>query len=63
MALFVNLFDVVDESTGGVVELPVRDDGRVPLSVMKPVREPRVVVRRRNGDVAEGKEVRWALEL
>jgi cytochrome P450 len=58
-ALFVNMFDVVDANGGGTMPLPVRDDSRVPLSVMKPVSEPRVVIKRREGE----EDVHWKLEL
>lgn len=59
LALMVHMFDVVDAETGGVMEVPVRNNARIPLSVMKPVREPEVIVRRRLG----GEDVIWRLEL
>ncbi|KAF2276822.1 cytochrome P450 [Westerdykella ornata] len=48
VALCVCMFDMEGEE-GGVVEVPERDDRRVPLSVMKPVRDVRVRMRRRGG--------------
>lgn len=58
VALCVNMFDIVDVQ-GGVMRLPEKDDRHIPLSVMKPVREPRVVIRLREG-TGSGT---WRLEL
>ncbi|KAF2793722.1 cytochrome P450 [Melanomma pulvis-pyrius CBS 109.77] len=58
VALCVNMFDVTD-GNGGVIDLPEKDDGRIPLSVMKPVKEPQVVIKRREGE----EDVIWRLEL
>jgi hypothetical protein len=41
------------------VPLPERDGKRLPLSVMKPVVEPRVRVKRREAEVGVG----WGVEL
>ena len=41
-------FDMKDVD-GGILRLPEKDDMRIPLSVMKPVRDPRVRIRRRRG--------------
>ncbi|KAF1844197.1 cytochrome P450 [Cucurbitaria berberidis CBS 394.84] len=58
VALCVNMFDVADVQ-GGVLKLPEKDDGRIPLTVMKPAIDPQVMVRRR--EAAE--DVQWRLEL
>ncbi|KAF2683786.1 cytochrome P450 [Lentithecium fluviatile CBS 122367] len=58
VALMVNMFDVADAGTGGVIGVPERDDGRIPLSVMKPKKEPQVIIKRKCGE-----EVVWRLEL
>ncbi|KAF2194561.1 cytochrome P450 [Zopfia rhizophila CBS 207.26] len=58
VALCVWMFDVEDEK-GGVMKCPERDDGRIPLSVMKPVKEPQIRIRRRKGE----EDVAWRLEL
>jgi len=50
VALCVHMLDIVDAETGRAFKLPARDDRRIPLSVMKPVVEPRVKVRRRLGE-------------
>lgn len=59
VALCVHMLDIVDAQTGKTFELPVKDDGRIPLSVMKPVKEPQVTVKRRKGE----EDVMWKLEL
>ncbi|PVH95849.1 cytochrome P450 [Periconia macrospinosa] len=59
VALCVNMFEVVDAETGAAPEMPVRDDRRIPLSVMKPVREPRILMKRRVGQ----ESVVWRLEV
>ncbi|KAF2259324.1 cytochrome P450 [Lojkania enalia] len=59
VTLFVHMFDVRDKETGEVIALPERDNGRIPLSVMKPAKEPHVSIRRRKG---EG-DVVWQLEV
>ncbi|KAF2714891.1 cytochrome P450 [Pleomassaria siparia CBS 279.74] len=58
VALCVNLFDISDQD-GGTMHVPERDDSRIPLSVIKPVKEPHVLISRRKG---EEKTV-WRLEL
>jgi cytochrome P450 len=58
VALCVHMFDMTDVN-GGVVKLPERDNSRIPLSVMKPVKEPRVMFTRRKGV----DDVVWRLEL
>jgi cytochrome P450 len=58
VALCVHMFDVKGVD-GGAVPCPKRDDGRIPLSVMKPDTEPEVMIKRRSGE--EG--VIWRLEL
>ena len=62
MALCVHMFHVTDRA-GGVMRLPEKDDGRIPLSVMKPVADPRVVFRRRDGKHSDGEVAPWRLEL
>ncbi len=62
VSLCVHMFDVVDVA-GGVMPLPQKDDGRIPLSVMKPVADPRVIFRRRDGERKEGGFASWRLEL
>ena len=62
MALCVHMFDVTDKA-GDVMRLPEKDDGRIPLSVMKPVVDPRLVFRRRDGRNTDGDVVPWRLEL
>ncbi len=62
VSLCVHMFDVVDVA-GGVMPLPQKDDGRIPLSVMKPVADPRVIFRRRDGERKEGIFASWRLEL
>lgn len=60
VALCVNMFDFREDAVqGGAFKLPEKDDTRMPLSVMKPVKEPIVRVRRRVG--MEG--VKWRVEL
>lgn len=59
VALCVNMLDIVDAETGEAFALPARDDGRIPLSVMKPVKEPEVLIKRRGGEESAG----WRLEL
>ncbi|ORY01663.1 cytochrome P450 [Clohesyomyces aquaticus] len=49
VALCVHMFEI-EGLDRGVMELPVRDDERLPFSVMKPVREPIVRMRRRSGE-------------
>lgn len=58
VALCVHMFEMTG-SEGGSIDLPTRDDGRIPLSVMKPVKEPWVKIRRREGE----EDVTWRLEL
>lgn len=41
-------FDIT-EPDGSSLKLPEKDDTRIPLSVMKPVRDPRVKIQRRTG--------------
>jgi cytochrome P450 len=59
LTLMVHMFDVVDAETWRAIDVPVRDSGRIPLSVMKPVKEPVVNIKRRVG----GEDVIWKLEL
>ncbi|KAF1952180.1 cytochrome P450 [Byssothecium circinans] len=59
VALCVHMFDIVDEETGKAFEIPVRDNQRIPLSVMKPVKEPQVTIKRRMGE----EDAFWRLEL
>lgn len=59
VALCVHMLDMVDLATGESIALPVRDDKRIPLSVMKPGMEPQVLVTRREG----AESVAWKLEL
>ncbi|KAF2728602.1 cytochrome P450 [Polyplosphaeria fusca] len=59
VALCFNMFDVVDRETDNVIAVPERDNGRIPLSVMKPVKEPHVIIKRRSGE----EDVLWQLEL
>ncbi|KAJ4360203.1 uncharacterized protein N0V89_000763 [Didymosphaeria variabile] len=59
VALCVHMLDIVDVKTGGSFALPVKDDGRIPLSVMKPAREPQVLIKRREGEESAA----WSLEL
>ncbi|KAF2247101.1 cytochrome P450 [Trematosphaeria pertusa] len=58
VALCVQMLDIEDVK-GGTFDVPERDDQRIPLSVMKPVKEPQVVVKRRKGE----EDVIWRLEL
>lgn len=58
VALCVNMLDIEGED-GAVLEMPVKDERRIPLSAVKPVKEPRVRIRRRGG--LEG--VRWRVEV
>lgn len=58
VALCVHMLDIEDVR-GGPIELPKRDNQKIPLSVMKPVVEPRVIVKRRRGE----EDVLWRLEL
>jgi hypothetical protein len=48
-----------EKPSGGVIELPERNDGLIPLVVMKPKRECMVVINRRKGL----EKVKWELEL
>ncbi|OCL13372.1 cytochrome P450 [Glonium stellatum] len=57
-ALVLLAFDVTAED-GGVIQLPERDDRRIPLSVMKPMKDVRVRIRKRE----TFEKVRWGLEL
>jgi cytochrome P450 len=57
-ALCVNMLDIVGRDDNAM-ELPERDDRSIPLSVMKPVVEPWVKIRRREGE----EDVLWGLEL
>ncbi|KAJ4288664.1 hypothetical protein N0V90_011901 [Kalmusia sp. IMI 367209] len=59
VTLCVHMLDIVDAETGKAFALPVRDDGRIPLSVMKPVEEPQVLIQRRRGE----ESTIWRLEL
>ena len=54
----MHMFDVTKEN-GEPIDLPEREQRRIPLSVMKPVREPHVQIRRRKGE----EDVTWKLEL
>ncbi|KAF2466472.1 cytochrome P450 [Lindgomyces ingoldianus] len=58
MTLCAHMFEI-ESAKGGVMELPTRDDGRIPLSVMKPVKEPIVKIVRRKGE----EDVVWRLDL
>jgi cytochrome P450 len=58
VALCVHMFDITDVN-GDMIRLPERDNSRIPLSVMKPVKEPQVMFTRRNGV----RDVVWGLEL
>jgi cytochrome P450 len=49
----------VESENGGMIELPVRDDVRIPLMPMKPVKDVYVEIRRREGM----ESVVWAVEL
>ena len=59
VALCIHSLDIVDAETRDVFALPLRDDERIPLSVMKPVKEPRVLIKRKEGE----ESVMWKLEL
>lgn len=48
-----------EKPSGGVIELPERNDGLIPLVVMKPKRECMVAIKRRKGL----EKVKWELEL
>lgn len=52
------MFEVAGRD-GKTMVLPERNDRRIPLSVMKPVVEPWVRMRRREGE----EDVVWRLEL
>ena len=57
-ALMLLAFDVTTED-GGVIGLPEKDDRRIPLGVMKPAKDVRVRIRRREAS----EWMRWGLEL
>ena len=57
-ALMLLAFDVTTED-GGVIDLPEKDDRRIPLSVMKPAKDVRVKIRKRKAS----EWMRWGLEL
>ncbi|KAJ4373135.1 hypothetical protein N0V83_003426 [Neocucurbitaria cava] len=65
VALCVNMFDFTEDAVqgGGAIKLPEKDDSRMPLSVMKPVKEPIVRVRRRAGTEGVKWRVEWRVEL
>lgn len=44
---------------GGTLKIPDKDDMRIPLSVMKPVHDPQVVITRRKG----WEDVTWQIEV
>jgi hypothetical protein len=58
VALCVHMFDMTDLN-GGILKLPERDNNRIPLSVMKPIKEPQIILKRRKGEA----DVVWRLEL
>lgn len=58
VAAVVMGFDLEKEG-GGTIEVPERDDGKIPIAVMKPRRECRVFIRRRKAL----EQVKWELEL
>lgn len=59
VALCVQLLDIVDVKSGESFQLPMKNDERIPLSVMKPVEEPKVLIQRRELET----NVAWKLEL
>ncbi|KAF2642058.1 cytochrome P450 [Massarina eburnea CBS 473.64] len=59
VTLCVHMFDIVDRITGKAFDVPIRDNQRIPLSVMKPAKEPQVTIKRRTGE----ENAIWKLEL
>lgn len=59
VTLCLHMFDMTD-ARGGVLQLPGKDDRRIPLSNMKPYQDPRVRITRRAG---ANEDIRWRLEL
>lgn len=57
-AVLALAFDMT-EPDGATLKLPPKDDTRIPLSVMKPVYDPKVRIRRREG----WERVRWEIGL
>ena len=57
-AVLATGFDILDVD-GGPLQLPQKDDTRIPLSVMKPVHDPRVRIQRRRG----WENVEWIIQL
>ena len=51
-------FDI-EELDGGKLRSPVKDDTRIPLAVVKPVWDPKVRVKRREG----WEHVRWDISV
>jgi hypothetical protein len=58
VAAVVMGFDLEKEG-GGTIEVPERDDGKIPIAVMKPKTKCRVLIRRRKAL----EQVKWELEL